>query len=485
MDQYQLAAIKNLAWRQGRLKFLLKPAQKRIYEDIKNSTELIYVVNCSRRLGKTFTMAVIAIEAALQNINFQIHFGAPYQNALRDFLLPIFRQILEDCPEDLRPTWKQLESKWVFKNGSYIKLCGANNGQFDNLRGNKSDLFILDEAAQIDQVENVVNSVALPQLLSSKNPNKKIILPSTPPTTPDHPFKKYAETAKALGAYSHFTIYDAGYPEAEIESMAKQVGGKDSTTFRREFMAEFVVDAALHIVPEWDAKYVQEVKKDDYFQFWTVVEGLDIGYRDFTAWIIGYYDFNSGRLIIEHEYAIKENDFTTETLAKNIKLIEATYQESNKNRVRRISDNNNLNLIADLSKLHKLPFAPVSKNTGSGTDRKGKEWMVSQTRKWINDGNLIIHPRCKMLIASLEFGIWKEGHAEFARSEKLGHYDFIDALIYLVAGLMPSIRNINPVPPLYKINVANTMFPNNQVPPNTVASQSEAIRKMFNSGFKG
>lgn len=428
-------------------------------------------------------MALIAIEAALQNNNYHIHFGAPYQNALRDFVLPIFRQILEDCPEDLRPTWKQLESKWVFPNGSYIKLCGANNGQFDNLRGNKSDLFILDEAAQIDKVEDVINSVALPQLLSSKNPNKKIILPSTPPTTPDHPFKKYAENAKAIGAYSHFTIYDAGYPAEEIEAMAKEVGGKESTTFRREFLAEFVVDAALHIIPEWDKKYVQEVKKDDYFQFWTIVEGLDIGYRDFTAWLLGYYNFNTGQLVIEYEYAVKENDFTTEVLAQSIKGLEEDYQKTNKSRIRRISDNNNLNLIADLSKLHKLPFAPISKNTGSGTDRKGKEWMVSQTRKWINDGKLVIHPRCKMLIASLEFGIWKAGHSEFARSEELGHYDFIDALIYLIAGLLPSIRNINPVPPLYKINVASTMFPNNQVPLGNPSTQAETIRNLFSRKF--
>lgn len=478
-------AVKTLAWNQGRLKYLLKPCQKKIYDDINASNELIYVVNCSRRLGKTFAMAVIAIEAALQNINFQVHFGAPYQNALRDFLLPIFRQILEDCPEELRPTWKQLESKWVFKNGSYIKLCGANNGQFDNLRGNKSDLFILDEAAQIDKVDDVIHGVAMPQLLSSKNPNKKIILPSTPPTTPDHPFKKYAEAAQAAGAYSHFTIYDAGYDELEIDRIASKIeGGKKSTYFRREYMAEFVVDEALHIVPEWKdhPEYVADVEKDDFFQFFTIVEGLDIGYRDFTAWLMGYYDFNKGKLIIEYEYALKENDFTTEELAKNIKALELEYTKHNQTRIRRISDNNNLNLVADLSRLHKLPFAPVSKNTGRGADRKGKEWMVSQTRQWVNDGKLIIHPRCKMLIASLAFGIWKIGHSEFARSEKLGHYDFVDALIYLIAGLMPVIRNVNPVPPLYKINVHQTMFPNG-MPLQHENKQDDEIKKMFRNKF--
>ena len=430
-------------------------------------------------------MAVIAIETALGTINSQVMFGAPYQNALKDILLPIFRTILEDCPEDLRPVWKQLESKWVFKNGSYIKLCGANNGQFDNLRGNKSDLFILDEAAQVDKLDEVVNSVVLPQLLSSKNPHKKLILPSTPPTTPDHPFKKYAEDAQAVGAYSHFTIFDGEYSAEELKPFMAKAGGADSTTWKREYLAQFVVDSALHIIPEWTGhpEYVQEFKKDDYFQFYQIVEGLDIGYRDFTAFILGYYDFQNSRLLIEYEYALKENDFTTDLLAKNIKELENEYTTANKTRIRRISDNNNLNLVADLARLHRLPFAPVSKNTGSGTDRKGKEWMVSQARQWINAGKLIIHPRCKMLIASLEFGIWKTGHSEFARSEKLGHYDFIDALVYLIAGLMPSVQNINPIPPLYKINVATTMFANNQIPYSHPNKQDEEIRRMFQNKF--
>jgi len=427
-------------------------------------------------------MAVIAIETAIQTPNSQIHFGAPFQNGLKKFIIPIFKQIFTSCPDDLKPRFKQLENTWVFPNGSLIILCGANNGQFDNLRGNKSDLFILDEAAQIDKINDVINSVALPQLLSSTNKLKKIILPSTPPETPDHPFKKYAEEAQAAGAYSHFTIDDAGYPEAEVAKMIKEMGGIKSTDVRRELYAEFVVDESLHIIPEWNEKYVQEIQKDDYFQFYTICEGLDIGYRDFTAFIGGYYDYLNGRLILEYEYAIKENEFTTEILANSIKDLENDYKTVNKNRIRRIADNNNLNLLADLSRLYKLSFTPVIKNSGNGDNKKSKEWMVSQTRKWINDGKLIVHPRCKMLISSLNFGIWKKGHSEFARSEKLGHYDFIDALVYLIAGLMPMIRNINPIPPLYKINVASTMFPNG-IPSQSEGSQDEEIKKIFKARF--
>lgn len=450
-----------------------------MYQEIHGSHERTFVLNCSRRIGKTTTLAVIAMELAIQYPKSHIHFGAPQQNQVKDYLLPVFAPLLETCPDDLRPIWKGFGGKWVFPNGSFIKLYGCNNKQYDNLRGNKSDLFIIDEARDVTDLEIIIKDVANPQLLSSKNPNKKIILASTPPTTPDHPFKKYAETAQAKGAYSKHTIWESWYPKEEIEQLAVEQGGWNSTSAKRELLAEFVTDERLHIIPEWDSsKYVQEIPKNDYFQFYTIIEGLDIGYRDFTAWIMGYYDFQNARVIIEFEHAVKENGFTTENLAKAIKNYEEEYQKLNKNRIRRISDNNNLNLVADLGRLYGLSFTPVSKKSGK-SDQNAKEWMVNQLRQCIKDGKLLIHPRCKMLISSLEFGIWKDNHSEFARSEELGHYDFIDALVYLVAYLIPVIRNVNPIPPLYGLKVSSTMFPDNKIPVHYPNPQDDIVKKIF------
>jgi hypothetical protein len=418
-------------------------------------------------------MAVIAVETALRNPNNEIHFGAPTQAALRKFIIPIFNRVLTDCPESLRPEWKQFAGRYAFKNGSYITLCGCNNKQYDNLRGNKSDLFILDEGAQIDELEYVVKDIALPQLLSSDNPYKRIIIPSTPPVTPDHSYLKYAETAQGRGAYSVYTIDESWYPKAEIDKMIEEMGGRQSTTVRRELYCEFVTDEKLHIIPEWrnHPEFTQEVVKDDYFSFFYLLEGMDVGYRDYTAHILGYWDFNRSKLIIEYEYALRENEFTTEKLAHEIKQNEKEYKQINQTRIKRIADNNNLNILADLARLYKLPFSPVSK-------KNGKSWMVNQLRQFVKSGKLIIHPRCKKLIASLEFGIWKKGLDEFARSPELGHYDFVDALIYMVAVLLPTIQNVNPIPPLYKLNVTNMMFPNG-MPAAHQDDANDAIKKMF------
>jgi hypothetical protein len=88
--------------------------------------------------------------------------------------------------------------------------------------------------------------------------------------------------------------------------------------------------------------------------------------------------------------------FTTNKLAELVKEKEAEYIKLNKTRIRRIADNSNLNMLADLARDHKLPFAAVQKKGNKETN--AKEWMVNQTRQFIKAGKLIIHPRCKMLI---------------------------------------------------------------------------------------
>lgn len=419
-------------------------------------------------------MGTILTEIAIKNPNSHLHFAAPYQNQVKRYLLPIFREILKDCPDDLRPTWKPVDGEFVFPNGSFIRLCGCNNRQFDNLRGNRSDYFIIDEARDIDELETVVNDIALPQLLSSPREYARIIMPSTPPSTPDHPFKKYAEEAKATGDYSEYTIDESWYPKERIERFLAKAGGRDSASAQREYFCKFVVDPTLQIIPEWRSElFVQDIPKDEYFQFYTLLEGMDVGYRDFTAWILGYYDWKNARLLIEYEYDLRENEFTTARLAADTKKIEdEDYRKINRGgKMKRISDNNNLNILADLAKIYKMPFAPVSK-------KNGKEWMVNQLREFIKSGKLIIHPRCKKLIASLEFGIWKRDKTDFERSKELGHYDFIDALVYLVSVLVPTVANENPIPPLYRINVSSTMFPNG-IPNGNPNPTDEIIRKMF------
>jgi hypothetical protein len=69
--------------------------------------------------------------------------------------------------------------------------------------------------------------------------------------------------------------------------------------------------------------------------------------------------------------------------------------------------------------------------------------MVNEVRIMVGSGQIIIHPRCKMLIGCLKYGLWDKNRKEFARNKVYGHFDHLAALIYLVRNLA---KHSNPVP---------------------------------------
>jgi hypothetical protein len=192
-------------WFDGNLYYKLKPHQERLYNEIVNGTSKKYVVNCSRRFGKSFILCLIAIEQALRKKNSHIRFAAPTQKQLTEIVQPIMVKILNDCPEELKPDFKSQDKKYVFKNGSEIHIAGCDNGNAENLRGHESDLNLIDEAGFIDDLEYVIKDILLPQTLTTGG---RTIISSTPPRTPAHYFTQLCNEAKSNEYYSIFTVMD-------------------------------------------------------------------------------------------------------------------------------------------------------------------------------------------------------------------------------------------------------------------------------------
>ncbi len=434
------AAI-GLAWKRGQLSYKLKPHQLPVYaslwEAVNQKGQSKYVVNCARRYGKSFITLLIAFEYALRHKNVQIRFAAPTHKALLNIIRPIANIICQDAPDKFKPEFLRNEGKFVFHNGSEIYTTGVNGDRADDLRGSASHLNIVDEAGFVDDLHYLIKSVLTPMTLTTGG---KTLIVSTPAKTPDHPFDQYLQEAEAKGAYSKFTIYDnTSLTPEDIKGIAEELGGFDSTDFKRECLCERVVDENLQIVPEWKEEFVAE---DDlahpYQKFWHRYTCMDLGVKDLTAGLLAHYNFSDGTLYIDDEFDISGPKMTTDLLQRLIKQKEDLYRYGNPKVYRRISDNNNLHLLNDLSIEHNLPFAPVRKSS--------LEQMVNQVRLLVGQGRIKVNSRCKKLLGCLRHGIWNERHKDFARSEVYGHYDHLAALVYLVISID---KNSNPVPVTY------------------------------------
>lgn len=438
MNVHPLA--KKILWTRGDLSWKLHSAQEHLNEVFLNVTAQLFVGNCSRQWGKSYWAVTKAIEQAIQVPKSQIRYGAAFQTDLVDFIIPAFEKILEDAPASVKG--RKVGHYYLFPNGSRIKLVGLDKNP-NGLRGNTLDLIIIDECGFVGNLDYIYKSIIIPATLH--RPNCKIILISTPPSTPAHPFVDYVQKAEKEGAYVKLDIFtNPLITEDDINRMAQEMGGRESTTFRRECMCEFVTDSDLQIIPEWNDKYIQAIERDEFYKYYHKYDGMDLGVKDLTAAIFGYYDFKRAALIIEDELEMSGPAMNTLLLVGAIKAKEKelwkndeTPRDYNNNPVpfRRVSDNNWPILVQDLSSIHNLTFIETTKDN--------LEAMINEVRLMVQAGQLIIHPKCAKLVGCLRYGVWDAKKKAFARSTVYGHFDHLAALIYLIRNLA---KGTNPIP---------------------------------------
>lgn len=445
-------------WNRGILHWKLEPHQKDLYDFFNQPDQKIIVCNSSRRIGKTFVLTLIALEQCIRKENTIIKFVMPEQKMAKTILRPIIRDLTIDCPAKIKPEFKSQENIFVFKNGSEIQIAGTDNQNHEKIRGGAASICIVDEAGFCSDLGYVVRSILLPTTATTRG---RILLASTPPPNGDHDFIKFIERAQQKGTYKRITFYDAVDSCAKIgsnrltldmiEEFAEEYPkGKEDIEFRREYMCELVTSTDRAVIPEF-----VEAKDDVVIDwprpaFYDAYVGIDVGFRDLTAILFGYYDFLNGVFVIEDE--IVDKGMTTDVIADKIKKKESElFIDRLSGEVKppylRISDNNNLILIHDLIRLHSLNVIPSQKSE--------KNSSINQLRIMIQNRKLIIHPRCVHTISHLQFAIWNKTRTDFMRSTDKGHYDCVDALLYLVRNVD---FNKNPYPPGYQLTGTGDIF---------------------------
>lgn len=436
-DPSRIAALDEL-WRRGHIDdLLLHDGQKYITEKFSViSSHKVVVLNISRQWGKTYWAVVQALKLAFGHKKSNIRIGAAFETDLMEFIEPAFEAALETCPDPLRPKYNQQKKRYTFHNGSRIKLVGLDKKP-NGMRGNTVDLIIIDEAGFVGRLRYLYESVIVP--LMTHRPEAVVIMLSTPPESPDHEFWEFVDQAIADGSYAHFTIDENPLLSAKdiavIES--RYPGGRNNTSFQREYLGKRIIDETRAIIPEWRSEliYSHDVRADTRYRFWHKYEHMDIGVQvDKTICLFGFYNFAESCLYIESEVDVSGAKTTTDLIEKTIvdKEREIGYQFP----YRRIADNSHPLLINDLAiRPEGLVFMQ--------TDKGKLHEMVGELRVWVRMGRIKVHESCKQLLGCLSSGIWNRQRTEFERSKVFGHYDALAALIY---GVRNTDQWTNPIP---------------------------------------
>lgn len=440
----RVEAIKEL-WRRGELSWKLDAVQKQMHSSYYNAPFKIHTWLLARRSGKTYLLCVLALEQCIKTPNSIVKFVSPTKLQVNNNVRPLFKKLLEDCPEDVKPEFRTKDYIYYFPNGSEIQLAGTDSGHAEKLRGGDSHICIVDEAGSCDHLDTVVKSILLPTTLITRG---KLVLASTPPQESEHDFINFIEEAEHKGSLVKKTVYDnPRITKEQLDELIEELGGLTTEAARRELLCEIVKDSNTSVIPEaTDELYAEIVKEWPKPPFYDAYEAMDLGFNDLTVILFGYYDFRAAKIIIEDEYVIngqelhlpklvdtirkKENDLWLNALTNEVKVPTKRVSDIDYivlNEIRRISNN-------------EIKF--------EATKKDNNEAAINTLRVLLAKKQIIIHPRCKTLLRHLKNVKWKSANNKerFARSPDDGHYDAVDALKYFVRSIN---YNKNPYPAHY------------------------------------
>lgn len=456
--QISKAAVKAELWRRGLIHYKFHAVQKEmfeIYSKAPDNSTLVWLL--ARQSGKSFLLALIAIMQCISKPNSIVKLLTDTKLHVRTIFEPIFREILDDCPEDMKPEYIPSSFVYVFKNGSQIQMAGSDGNSAERLRGQKSDLILVDEAGFCDKLDYNIKSILMP---TTTHTGGKIVLASTPSPEPDHEFIGFIEEAETNKLLSKKTIYDNPLLSKEkIDNIiSKFKGGASNSQFRREYLCELIKDENYSVLPEVDDELLMEIVREHPLPpFMSRYVAMDIGFKDLTVILFGYYDFRSDKVIIQEEIVKNGKEihlpvFTKEIQDKESDLWTNILTNEFVKPELRVSDVNPFVIqeIATYARKHN-PSHQINFTIASKDDKLAH---INKLRVMLSSKKILISPKCETLIRHIKHCRWKDKSAkdDFDRSQDNGHYDAVDALLYFVRAVN---FNKNPYPAGYGYDLQN------------------------------
>ncbi len=470
LDKALVDALREACWRLGRLDWKLDSNQLRAYEGFYASTAGTYVLECGRRVGKTWLIACLCLEAAIRNPGSRVCFGAQTGEAATNILQPIIAKLIADAPLDVRPEF--VRGEWVFPvggpaAGSKIVLFGLQNAtEVEKGRGTEAIFLALDECGFSPILSYALNSVLSAQLMTTKG---RTVLSSSPAKSPGHEFSDLADAAANRGAYFTCTIHDnprmtpeeiGAYLEERAASLGMSLAEYEQTSdHQREHLARRVIDDTLAYVPRFSKvrdSIVTEHKQPPFFDLYIA---MDPGASDLTGILFGYFDYKTQQLVITHEELLARAN--TKTQAETVlKVLAAEYP--NRKPYSAVVDDRGAIVSMDLETWGCPWFCPAQKDDS--------EAAVANMDVWIGSNKVLINPRCTSLIRQLTNAVRKSPGGDLARTKKDSHFDLVSSLKYMIREAEAGATH-NPYPLYYDYNSFNTARP----PPESKPSLADAL----------
>lgn len=431
-----------------------------------------------RQRGKTYDALTMVDEFARSTPNAIIRYCAKTKDSALSIVVPNLDVLYADCPPELQPK-REGDFIWRWDNGSSMVLFGTDAESFSKGRGPRTHLQLLDECGFYQDLVRVENAL----FPAFQTTGGKALYLSTPPESSAHPYNERIAAARSAGRLEHDTFWNNVRVNHEqvIRDEAARLGMTraeflDCSYFRREYLAQQVTETTRAAVPSWNVgepdaegrspahvEIVKEWTRPPHFDAYT---GHDWGGQtgDPHAALFGYVDSKASKLIIEDEDEIRGVD--TEQLIARWKAKETKLWGERKwdgtlfgagffeEHTKALPD---FLKPAISSLVPSQPFIRVCDTDEQlqrdmmesgyamlASAKHDKHLWVDSTVVLVRQRRLVIHPRCKRLIAQLYSTLWDKTRSTWEHTP-LDHGDLLDCLVFIVRNVF---WNHDPYPPV-------------------------------------
>ena len=359
----------------------------------------------SRRQGKTYIANIIGQLVSLVP-NSQILIMSP-NYSLSQISFDLQRNLIKHF--DLEVTKDNAKDKVIeLSNGSTIRMGSVN--QVDSVVGRSYDLIIFDEAALADGKDAF--NVALRPTLDKDNSKALFI------STPRGKSNWFAEfwNRGFSGEFPEWASVRATYkdnPRMSENDIAEARKSMSEAEFRQEYEADFNTYEGQ--IWAFDAIECVANLEDLDTSKMDVFAGLDVGYRDPTAFCVIGYDWDEERYYVLDEYLNSER--TTEQHAKEIQ---------------KLVDKWDIDFIYIDSAAQQTRF-DFAQNYDISTNNAKKSVLdgIAHVAAIVDNNNLIIDQKCIETLSCLDQYQW-DPNPNLAREKPKHNYasHMADALRY-------------------------------------------------------
>lgn len=423
----------------------LFPEQYRFFADDAKKKAAV----CSRRAGKTESIAAWLLDGARDCDNGLSVYIALSRNNCRVILWACLEDIDRRHNLGLKFQERDNQLNVVCPNGHRIWLAGCKDTkEIEKFRGIKIRRAAIDEAASFGEyLKALIFDVLEPALLDY---NGELAVIGTPGVAPAGLFFEIttgegtSKTSAAKWSTHSWTVLDnpyiidpsTGKPHAKEWLAQKLIDNNwtyDNPTYQREWEGHWVKDEGALVFPYNPRINSYQHLPDGDDDEWTYSLGIDVGFKDSTAFVVGAFRRDHPEIYILE--VLKKEGMIPSAVATQIEKYQRKYD------IWRI--------VMDTGGIGKGYAEECSQSFGlriEPAEKTKKRAYLEMVKGELLSGSIKFYPpKCSEVLQEMATLVWNEQH-----TEPDGRFDChaCDGLLYLVRAMMPYYRPEREAPKL-------------------------------------